>query len=131
MGKTHLAAVYFSTGFSSIQNLLYKNFPFGKLVSEAPTMDDHKEDENEAELLDEGLNILEPTINLNQLEALIEDVWSLSVTEEDPIKSFRTTLHDVKAWAASEDLIKEGVENCSLLLEPQDFLHFNCTIVCF
>merc|ERR1711915_728550 len=99
---------------SSIQNLLYKSFQVGKLVSKDRAMDDYKEEENEAELLDEGLHILEPTIDLSQLEALIEDVWSLSVTEEDPIKSFRTTLHDVKAWAASEDLIKEGVENCSL-----------------
>merc|ERR1712126_107766 len=99
---------------SSIQNLLYINFPVDELVSEALIMDDHKEEGNEEELLDDGLNIVEPNIDLNQLEALIEDVWSLSVTEEDPIKSFRTTFHDVKVWTASEDLMKEGVESCSL-----------------
>ena len=85
--------MYFLTGFSSIQNLLYINFPVDELVSEALIMDDYKVEGNEEELLDDGLNIVEPNIDLNQLEALIEDVWSLSVTEEDPIKSFRTTLH--------------------------------------
>ena len=38
---------------------------------------------------------------------------------------------DVKVWIASEDLMKEGKSNKSLLSEPPDFLHCKCTMVFF